>query len=194
MKGTIEKSDKERPAILWEEPLPRRTVASWWYAVLFAVLVVPFLLREVSGQLEMYPAVLFPVGALTAGTSDTLVTYPRYEIFAVMADSSAEPIPPGRFMGNIPAQYFTHLADSRFGLIEPTYRTRWTNWFGKDRKWTAEERERTLDWLASRAEKAGHPDAVVIRVRRSIKTTDTRTGMETGSEVRYSYDIALHDR
>jgi hypothetical protein len=174
-------------------PVEHRSIVRrrFWYAMLAMMLAVPFVLREVSPQLEAYPALLFPTGAFTAQVGDSTVAYPAIEVLAVMPDSSEHAINARAFMGRIPVQYFLKLSDRHFGLEPLPYVTHWSNLLGRDRHWSPKERKRTMQWLAWRAKETGNGGAVALRFRRSVKTVNTRTGKMIGSKVKYSYEMPI---
>ncbi len=175
------------------EALPTREVNKIWYALLFAALLGPFVLREISQELEIYPAVLMPVGASMVELNDSTITFGEYELVVITADSTAYAVRPAELMGSIPRNYIFPLARSSFGLARPRYQTRWTNWFGKERNWTPAERRQTINWLRSRMKQLGHTDAVAFLVRRSVRKVNTNDGSLVEDEVQSSFDISLRD-
>ncbi len=168
-------------------------VKPFWYALLFAILVGPFLLREIAGELEIYPAVLMPVGARLTQLSDSVVLYPEFEVFAVTAGGTTHRMNAKELLGTLPSSYLIAQLTGSFGLIARPYPTRWRNWFEREKKWTPQERQQTITWLRSRAEVLGYSDVIAIRVRKSLKKVDTNSGAVSELKEFSSYDISLVD-
>jgi hypothetical protein len=158
--------DLERPPDL------KRRRKKWVYLAVAAFLFIPFILREISPLLEPYPAILLPGGASKVVMGDTVFTVRSTELLAVNSDGVAQRLEPGAFMRNVPLQYFRALTENNFGLAPLPWRSRWTNWFGRERIWSDEDRARTVNWLFEGAAEAGHPDAVALRVERVVTVID----------------------
>ena len=162
-----------------------------WYAVLALFLFVPFFLREVSPQLEPYPAILFPVGATMTNLEDSVLEFLVLEVYAVMPDNSERKIQPNDFLGRIPVQYFRALVDRRFGLEPREFKSRWSNRFEREKHWTSAERRSTMEWMIWRAQENGTPDARAFRFRKSIRLVSISTGEVIDSREWNSYDLVI---
>lgn len=163
----------------------------WIFLGLAVVLLGPFVLREVSQDLEPYPALLMPKGACLAVNGEPSLRVTAWEAHVVQPDGTSERLAPKRLIGRIPVQYFGPLAVRRFGLEGPRWQRRWEVILGRDRwaRWTDEDRERTKDWLRTQVAEAGHQDAVGLRMERTLSLIDKQDGSLRGREVLESYHI-----
>ncbi|MEL7227529.1 MAG: hypothetical protein AAF810_16790 [Cyanobacteria bacterium P01_D01_bin.36] len=110
-------------------------------------LTAPFILREISGALEPYPAVLQPSGAHKVSTNSTLLEFRETQLFTLQKgnaqtngtqtdgtqtedaqtentqqhtakEKAVRRVDTTAFMGNIPSHYWEHLAIASYGLAE----------------------------------------------------------------------------
>lgn len=149
-------------------------------------LLVPEILRLISGALEPYPAVLLPAGAgklrLPGG---------RLKMKHVLIEAEREgvwrEVDRAALLDPLPVHYFGEVVRGEFGF--------------HDRKWrgttppppaaSPEQLQQTKDWLRARLRQLGFSDRRLRVVEESYwleLATGTRQGLQRQKETRYELD------
>jgi hypothetical protein len=150
-------------------------------ALLSAFLVVPFAIATLAPVLEPYPAVLLPTGGGRIKTTEDQMDWGRLVIYGRVADSDAwTRLSPLKFLGPIPAEFFSTLVQRYFGLIPVPIanRTRVGVVITIDpRKVPEEEVKNAKQWLRARLKDSGCDDNV-LRITQEVVTFRRSDGTE----------------
>ncbi|MDQ8185162.1 hypothetical protein [Pelagicoccus sp. SDUM812002] len=85
-----------------------------------AILLSPFVLRTVSHQLEVYPSVVLPSGAVLANSDSTAITATKTELIGRNVSDSAEvALDARKLIAPLPINYLPKLLESQFALAAP---------------------------------------------------------------------------
>lgn len=142
--------------------------------VLFlTALVLGFLLREVSPELEPYPAILLPAGSGTVTRTEGTVTFGRLELLGVGHDGSEHVLDPRTFFDPVPVGYWTYIARRGFGVSR-----------------SAPQRE-SLVWMRRRAASQGVPRPRAVRVRHVVFRIDVDDDSITDRNVVEAIEVPL---
>jgi hypothetical protein len=152
-------------------------------ALLSAFLVVPFVIATLAPVLEPYPAVLLPTGGGRIKTTEDQMDFGRLVIYGRVADRDAwTRLSPPKFLGPIPAEFFSTLVQHYFGLIPVPIanRTRVGVVITIDpRKVPEEEVKNAKQWLRARLKDSGCDDNV-LRISQEVVTFRRSDGAEIG--------------
>ncbi|MGD1866033.1 MAG: hypothetical protein ACFB0D_15905 [Phormidesmis sp.] len=164
-------------------------------------LVAPLILREASGALEPYPAVLQPSGAHKVSTNNALLEFPETQLFALRkagAKKAAEEgtkIDTSAFMGNIPSHYWEQIAIAHYGLGEGKSQSaslgRWTLTANTIKSASPQEREEALHWIHSRLSAQGIDNVDTLRIRYLKTFWDIETNSEVKREIKREIDVDI---
>ena len=163
--------------------------------VIAIALLVPFVLREFSNDFEPYPAVLQPAGAYTISTADRLLTFGQTYLVAVKPDGSEMEVDTEAFMGEIPHQFWTDIAQQGFGLKDSPSRDFslgvWRLSVKPHVKASAEARQAAVTWIQSRLNEQKISGATTISVRQMKRSFDVETGVESKREITEQTDVDI---
>ncbi|MGB3672198.1 MAG: hypothetical protein WA984_18940 [Phormidesmis sp.] len=158
-------------------------------------LLAPLALREISGALEPYPAVLQPSGAHKVSTADTLLEFRQTHLFAVQADGSEQQVDAIAFMGNIPSHYWEHLAIASYGLAEGKSQTaslgRWALTATTIKTAPPTERIEALAWIHDRLHAQGIDNANTLSIRYMKIFWDIESDTEIKRELNKQVDVDI---
>lgn len=152
---------------------PSGSVRSAGRVLLLTALVLGFVLREVSPELEPYPAVLLPAGPGVVARTDGNVSFSRLELVGVGHDGAERVLDPRTFFDPVPVGYWTHVARRGFGVSR-----------------SAPQQE-SLDWLRRRAASQGMPRARAVRVRHVVFRIDVDNDTITDRKVVEAIEVPL---
>lgn len=142
--------------------------------VLFlAALVLGFLLRETSPDLEPYPAVLLPAGPDVVTRTEGMVPFGRLELVGIGHDGNERVLDPESFFDPIPVHYWTYIARRGFGVSRSA------------------PQEETLEWMRSRAASQGVSKPKAVRVRQVVFRIDVDGDTVTDQNVVETLEVPL---
>lgn len=144
------------------------------FAILCALLGIPFLLRTIAPTLEPYPAIILPAGAGKVSRSEGIFTFNRFEAIGIDAATGKEKqLNPSTLLRPIPVQYFHVIFDNNFGLgASPTRRIRFKYLRFptinlKRRAANEVERSQAIKWIGDRLASEGcDPKKLILRRNR----------------------------
>ena len=161
----------------------------------FAGLLGPLMLREKSGALEPFPAVLQPSGASKLTTKDTTLTFYTTQLIALKTDGSEQRVDAAAFMGNIPRHYWQKIAGSRYGLkLEASQGTSLGPWMlttAADKPASSTEREEAIDWIHTRLQAQGIERVKALRTRKIKTSWDIESDTEVKREIQGETDVDI---
>lgn len=164
-------------------------------ASLFLILVIPFILSEISSGLEIYPAVLLPTGANLISTSDRIVVFRSSELVAIHSSGLEEILDPKVFFGDIPVQYWTSLANREFGFKTEERESLtvglWTLSAVVSPQATGQQKQQLQEWMSHRLEALNLSQVSTLRVRKIIVSFDVNNKTEVAREVDSYFDIEI---
>lgn len=162
-------------------------------------LIAPLILRELSGALEPYPAVLQPSGAHTVSTNNTLLEFREAQLFALHHNGTQarteQRIDTTAFMGRIPSHYWEHIAISNYGLgagkSQSASLGRWSLSATTIKSASPEEREEALNWIHTQLGEQGihHADTLQVRYMKTFWDIDTNTEIKKEVQKEINVDI-----
>lgn len=163
---------------------------------LMTILIVPFLLREVSGVYEPYPAILLPSWGQTATTRDGTITFGKGELLVIFDDGSEQKLDPELFFNIIPTQYWPRIGNNHFGLERRTFTNgvRFMQWkviISYEHEATPDQRRETISWIRQQLTRLGITHAHTLRYRWLDVTFDIRKGIELKKTVKRQFEVQL---
>ena len=182
-------------------------------------LTAPFILREISGALEPYPAVLQPSGAHKVSTNSTLLEFRETQLFTLQKgnaqtngtqtedaqtentqqhtakEKAVRRVDTTAIMGNIPRHDWEHLAIASYGLAEGKSQSaslgRWTLSANTIKSASPKEREPALNWIPARHSAQGIHNADTLRIRYVKKFWDIEANTEVKREIKREIDVDI---
>ncbi|MCZ6674119.1 MAG: hypothetical protein O7C75_14410 [Verrucomicrobia bacterium] len=157
--------------------------------IVSTILVVPYGLKLLSKSLEIYPAIIFPAGAVTLEHKDGWHQMVQHGLFGVdVSTKKLKQLDKGKFLNPVPIHYLSLLLFNEFGLNPDIESTIYFRYFKplrvkKFSSVTETDREETRDWLRNRLIAAGCDDEVLI-----IRKTELRINRDSG-EIEYLENI-----
>lgn len=168
-----------------------------WFSVAFSLfLVIPFLLRIVSPELEGYPAIILPSGASTLSLNDQTLVYSVKNLWGKNQTGEWEKIDPVHFLEPIPAHFLFKILDNNFGLspsekiiefrygiISPIHLS--------PKGFSENELEATREWISTQLLEAGlSPDQ--LRITDEVKEINRVSGHLISERITDEKIILLH--
>lgn len=141
--------------------------------LLLAALVLGFLLRETSPDLEPYPAVLLPAGTGVVTRTEGTVRFGRLELVGIGHDGTQRVLDPESFFDPIPVHYWTYIARRGFGVSISTPQVE------------------TLEWMRSRASSQGVSRPTAVRVRYVVFRIDVEGDTVIDQNVADALEVPL---
>lgn len=164
--------------------------------LLLLILILPFVLREISKTLEAYPAVLLPSGDSVVSTSDGVVVFGRSELVAVRSDGSEELLDPDALFGDIPGYYWTRIASREFGLKAENRKSlaigAWAISAVVSPQATVQQQQQFQEWMVQRLEELNLSQISRVRVRHLKVFFDIDTRTEVKQEVTSYFDVEIN--
>ncbi|MEL7354863.1 MAG: hypothetical protein AAF171_23190 [Cyanobacteria bacterium P01_A01_bin.116] len=163
---------------------------------LFAGLIIPLILRQISGGLEPFPSVLQPLGDDKVSVAEGVVDFSSTELVAVKQDGSEERIEPALFFDEIPTHYWTKIVNNGFGIGEPeTYSFSlgiWTVSAATTLEASEAQKKETLTWINDRLSALDIQDVSHLSVRTisSLFDIETQTKIKNDITDEISIEIA----
>lgn len=171
------------------------------FAILSAVLLVPYTLRIVSSQdlLEPYPAIMLPAGASTVKRDTERFEFTRTQLFGIDPKSGDwKSLDATELLRPVPVHFLNALAKNRFGLDgDQAFEVRLlkgrlpTFHYDNASSLTADKIDATRRWFRERLTQAGCQDDR-FQVRDTVMTVNLTTREVTELQVEYEETYTLY--
>jgi hypothetical protein len=149
-------------------------------------LLLPEILRLVSGSLEPYPAVLLPAGAgklrLPGGRLNM-----KHVLVEAERDGAWREVDRAALLDPLPVHYFGEVVRGEFGF----HHRKWRGTTPPPPAASPEQLQQTKDWLRARLTQLGFSDRRLRVVEESYwleLATGTRQGLQRQKETSYELD------